>query len=109
MAGIKFTPGSIYAVPGHSLPGYSPPELPKDEYAAHRDAPALNPAEIVIRLLNDGPFLVHAFEERWGEFHDPILHIAVMNTKTKLIVRFEEDLQKFPSHQLIDKLRVLAE
>ncbi len=68
---------------------------------------SMAPDNIVGRLL--GPshrFQVQVHLERWGAGNQ-ILHIALLDTTNKEIVRFEEKPETFPSDLLIDKLRLL--
>jgi len=86
-----------------SKPGYAP-NLAGDVAKQYM---ALTPALIVLRILGgNSRFLINQHTENW-EGHPPILHIALLDTASKVIVRFEEDPLKFPSDALIDKLRLL--
>lgn len=77
----------------------SPPKLPITTTLAFET--------LVLRLLkSDGRFLVKTFVEEWPDKN--ILHVAVLS-KDKVIYRFEENPNTFPSDELIDKLRLLRE
>ena len=84
---------------------YEPRE---DQVRIGNNLPAIHPVEIVHRILGaPNRFRVLVTKETWGDAHPDIMHVALLDTGTKQIVRFEEVPERFPSDALIDKLRLL--
>lgn len=69
----------------------------------------MTPEEFVKRLLGGASsrFMVKVFEENWQNVVPTIMHIALLDVESKKIVRFEENPNKFPTDDLIEKLRLL--
>jgi len=80
----------------------------EDRIKINQPTQAFPPVEIIHRILGaPNRFRVNVYNEGWGDQRTPIMHIALLDTGNKQIVRFEEDPATFPSDALIDKLRLL--